>query len=83
MKREYRGNVLLYSLFLMRQDYTIDVNPALFPAQEAGGIGFLTSADGAKYINTWLQLFPGKYVALSYGTNDANAMLTTVHKTKV
>jgi hypothetical protein len=46
--------------------------PKYFPAQESGGTGYLTSADGAKYINTWLQLFPGKYVALSYGTNDAN-----------
>lgn len=46
--------------------------PKYFPAQESGGIGYLTSADGVKYINTWLQLFPGKYVALSYGTNDAN-----------
>jgi len=46
--------------------------PNHFPAQEAGGIGYLTSADGAKYISTWLQLFPGRYVALSYGTNDAN-----------
>ncbi len=46
--------------------------PNHFPAQEAGGIAYLTSADGAKYINTWLQLFPGTYVALSYGTNDAN-----------
>lgn len=42
-----------------------------FPVQEAGGIGYLTSADGAKYLNTWLELFPGKYVGLSYGTNDA------------
>ncbi|HYT44564.1 MAG TPA: SGNH/GDSL hydrolase family protein, partial [Methylomirabilota bacterium] len=46
--------------------------PKYFPAQESGGIGYLTSADGTKYINTWLQLFPGKYIALSYGTNDAN-----------
>jgi lysophospholipase L1-like esterase len=46
--------------------------PGHFPAQESGGIGFLTSADGAKYINTWLLLFPGKYVGVSYGTNDAN-----------
>ncbi len=46
--------------------------PNHFPVQEAGGIGYLTSADGAKYIDRWLQLFPGKYVGLSYGTNDAN-----------
>lgn len=45
--------------------------PEYYPAQESGGIGYLTSADGAKHINTWLPLFPGKYVALSYGTNDA------------
>jgi lysophospholipase L1-like esterase len=46
-------------------------SPKNFPAQESGGIGFLTSDDGAKYINTWLSLFPGHYVGLSYGTNDA------------
>ncbi len=42
-----------------------------YPVQEAGGTGFLTSSDAIKYINSWLQLFPGKYVGLSYGTNDA------------
>jgi hypothetical protein len=46
-------------------------SPDNFPAQESGGIGYLTSADGAKYIDTWLSLFPGRYVGLSYGTNDA------------
>ena len=45
--------------------------PKDFPVEESGGTSFLTSGDGAKYINTWLQLFPGKYVGLSYGTNDA------------
>ncbi len=45
--------------------------PASFPAQEGGGIAYLTSGDGAKYINRWLELFPGRYVGLSYGTNDA------------
>lgn len=45
--------------------------PAHFPIQESGGIGYLTSADGARYISTWLELFQGKYVGLSYGTNDA------------
>lgn len=43
-----------------------------FPLEEAGGIGYLTSADGAQHLSTWLALFPGKYVGLSYGTNDAN-----------
>lgn len=45
--------------------------PDQFPVQEDGGIGYLTSVDGANYLPTWLALFPGKYVALSYGTNDA------------
>jgi lysophospholipase L1-like esterase len=45
----------------------------LYPAYEDGGIGFLLSSDGAARIGTWLKTFPGKYVALSYGTNDANA----------
>ena len=45
--------------------------PNNFPLEESGGTNFLTSGNGAKYINTWLQLFPGKYVGLSYGTNDA------------
>ncbi len=42
-----------------------------FPIQESGGTGYLTSADSAPYLNEWLKLFPGKYVGLSYGTNDA------------
>jgi hypothetical protein len=46
--------------------------PDKFPVEEAGGTGFLTSADGAEYINVWLSIFPGKFVALSFGTNDAN-----------
>jgi hypothetical protein len=47
--------------------------PKNFPVQEVGGVGFLTSADGAKYMSIWLQMFPGKYVGLSYGTDDALA----------
>jgi hypothetical protein len=45
--------------------------PSNFPAQEGGGVGYLTSADGAGHIGTWLALFPGRYVGLAYGTNDA------------
>lgn len=46
------------------------------PVQENGGTGYMQSSDGAKHINEWLAMFPGKYVALSYGTNDAwNGML--------
>lgn len=47
--------------------------PRLYPAYEDGGIGFLRSSDGARGIRTWLKTFPGKYLGLSYGTNDANA----------
>ena len=52
--------------------------PKSFPVQEDGGIGYLGSADAVKYINTWLPLFPGKYVGLSYGSNDANSCLDPV-----
>lgn len=45
--------------------------PDHFPVQEDGGIAYLTSGDAVKHIHTWLALFPGKYVGLSYGTNDA------------
>ena len=48
-------------------------NPDHFPAAEDGGIGGLRAADGAAHLGGWLQLFPGHYVALSYGTNDANS----------
>jgi lysophospholipase L1-like esterase len=47
--------------------------PRLYPSYEDGGIGFLLSGDGARRIKTWLKTFPGRYVGLSYGTNDANA----------
>ena len=46
--------------------------PTYFPVQENGGIPGLTSGEGAARIRTWLELVPGRYVALSYGTNDAN-----------
>ena len=44
-----------------------------FPVQEGGGIGGRRAQDGARYIDVWLPRFPGRYVGLSYGTNDANA----------
>jgi hypothetical protein len=45
--------------------------PAFFPAQENGGTGSLTSGDGASHIATWLSTFPGHFVSLAFGTNDA------------
>jgi lysophospholipase L1-like esterase len=48
-------------------------NPDHFPAVEDGGIGGLRATDGATHLGAWLQSFAGRYVALSYGTNDANS----------
>lgn len=42
-----------------------------FPIQENGGIGGITSTDGRNNIDRWLETFPGKYVSIAYGTNDA------------
>ena len=50
--------------------------PAYFPAYEDGGIAGLLSADGAANLPRWLQTFPGRYVGLAYGTNDANACVS-------
>ena len=50
--------------------------PAYFPASEDGGIGGLVSADGASHMNTWLSIFPGRYIGLAYGTNDANGCMS-------
>lgn len=46
-------------------------SPIHYPVEEDGGIGYLTSSDGATYLPKWLPLFPGHFVALGYGTNDA------------
>jgi lysophospholipase L1-like esterase len=51
--------------------------PRLYPSYEDGGIGYLMSADGVRHVKTWLKMFPGRYVGLSYGTNDANACVPT------
>lgn len=46
-------------------------SPTNFPVQEDGGIATLTSGEGLTYLPQWLPMFPGKYVGLGYGTNDA------------
>jgi lysophospholipase L1-like esterase len=46
--------------------------PGTYPAYEDGGTYGLVSADGAQRVATWLTAFPGRYVGLSFGTNDAN-----------
>ena len=47
--------------------------PSYFPAYESGGIGGTLASDGASRIDTWLSIFPGSYVGLSYGSNDAGS----------
>jgi hypothetical protein len=45
-----------------------------FPLQEvAGQVGF-TTADAALHLPRWLAAFPGRFVALAYGANDARAV---------
>lgn len=47
------------------------IDSRYFPVQENGGIGGIFSTDGAANIERWLETFPGKYVSIAYGTNDA------------
>ena len=37
------------------------------------------SGDGASHINSWLSTFPGRYVGLAYGTNDANGCMSATN----
>ncbi|HLX41460.1 MAG TPA: SGNH/GDSL hydrolase family protein [Ktedonobacteraceae bacterium] len=53
-----------------------DKVPVAFPIEEDGGTGYVQSNIGAQYMQTWLSFFPGKYVVLSYGTNDANGCVS-------
>jgi lysophospholipase L1-like esterase len=49
----------------------INAKSSYFPIAECGGTGSIFSTDGANKISTWLSLFPGKYVGIAFGTNDA------------
>jgi len=51
--------------------------PANFPAAQGAGIGGTVSGDFVTNASTWLPLFPGRYVTLNYGTNDANNGVAT------
>ncbi len=51
--------------------YINQLDDRYFPVQENGGIGGIRSVDGAANIDRWLSYFPGKYVSIAYGTNDA------------
>lgn len=46
--------------------------PAYWPAQENAGIGGTKTDDAIAHLDEWLALFPGRFVCLSYGTNDVN-----------
>ncbi len=47
------------------------LNSDYFPVAECGGIGGVLSTQGRDNIDRWLETFPGQYVSLAYGTNDA------------
>jgi lysophospholipase L1-like esterase len=46
--------------------------PAYYPVWEDAGVVGYTATDVQAVFSTWLALFPGKYVMLNLGTNDAN-----------
>jgi len=46
--------------------------PAYFPLEENGGIGYQTSGSILKDFTAWVAMFPGHFVSIAYGTNDAN-----------
>jgi hypothetical protein len=47
--------------------------PGAYPVQEDAGIGGFTAADGQGHLPAWLANFPGRYVSLAFGTNDASS----------
>ncbi|MBP3309568.1 MAG: lysophospholipase [Ruminococcus sp.] len=51
--------------------YVNQLDARYFPIQENGGIGGITSKDGKNNIDRWLSTYPGKFVSIAYGTNDA------------
>ncbi len=46
------------------------------PAQEQGAWAGMNSSSGVAWLDTWLPLFPGQYVILAWGTNDANGQVS-------
>lgn len=47
--------------------------PGRTPVDEAGGINGVSARVAAPLLPAWLAEFPGRYVALAFGTNDAGA----------
>lgn len=52
-------------------EFVNQIDSKYFPIQENGGIGGIRSSEGATNIDRWLEAFPGQYVSIAYGTNDA------------
>lgn len=46
-----------------------------FPVTVDGGMGGYTSTQALPYFQTWINLYPGKFVTINFGTNDANACM--------
>lgn len=47
------------------------MRPSYFPVTEGGGIFGETSTEIASNLSRWLGTFPGKYISINIGTNDA------------
>ena len=45
-----------------------------FPVQENAGMPFWTAASAIPYLPKWLDGYPGRYVTLNFGTNDASGV---------
>lgn len=52
-----------------------EAQPNRFPVQENGSISGWDTNDGVQYLPTLLPLFPGKYVGIALGANDADACM--------
>ena len=52
-------------------EYVNRLDSRYYPVQENGGIGGIFSTDGRNNIDRWIKTYPGKYVSIAYGTNDA------------
>jgi lysophospholipase L1-like esterase len=47
--------------------------PAFYPVVQGGGVNGATAQTAADEIAGWLAVFPGQYIGLAYGTNEANS----------
>src|SRR5262249_16324121 len=52
----------------------INTATGYYPAASNGGVPFLTTNDVGSLFDRWLPLFPGTYVGIAYGTNDASGV---------